>query len=315
MNNSMIFHGVGQGLFYSGEIELESRKKFSFVYDCGTKRNIDKHFLKEAINTIHSHIDYLIISHFHVDHINGIRELLKGRTVGKIFLPYFDIKTCRNAFIAYLLVNDIGLNDDTNISFIMSLFEGRQEIQETIPVDIDKVCSCSGWNFAFFNKRIEYARIMELEKKLQGLLSNQTMEEFIKYNDKAIIKIKKIYNQMFPENPNLTSLLLLHYSDSGKQTMLTGDVVLDEELEKRINRYLGRHYVLQVPHHGGMRNWRSMSKDFWSNAEDLVFSYGSPTNQYHHPSPVCFQEITKEHYPTEKIHHVYGGNSYVYTIC
>jgi len=78
------FHKVGQGLFYS----LDTAD-FHMVYDCGSQdpsasiREAQDHRSK-----IGDHIDMLVISHFHEDHINGLEELLKNATVDTIILPY-----------------------------------------------------------------------------------------------------------------------------------------------------------------------------------------------------------------------------------
>lgn len=89
-----IFHSVGQGLFYTGEINTLNIPKietFNFVYDCGSK---NEKFLEESIAFYKNHelknndIDLLIISHFHDDHINGLLSLLDGVKVKTVVMPY-----------------------------------------------------------------------------------------------------------------------------------------------------------------------------------------------------------------------------------
>lgn len=77
------FHPVGQGLFYSGVI-----KKYNFVYDCGT--NSHKRYLENAISSYQCNkLDMLIISHFHKDHICGIKELFdKTGGAKNVIMPY-----------------------------------------------------------------------------------------------------------------------------------------------------------------------------------------------------------------------------------
>ena len=87
------FHPVGQGLFYSGRIN-----DFHFVYDCGTVSR--KKYMNAAIDAYvralgrngqrnRKPLDMLVISHFHGDHMNGVKDLLK-RTKGvkEVVLPY-----------------------------------------------------------------------------------------------------------------------------------------------------------------------------------------------------------------------------------
>lgn len=85
MNLNFKFHPVGFGLFTSGKIG-----NFRFVYDCGSKTTekvktcLTDEFMQDEP------LDLLAISHFHKDHISGIKELLNRVGVVKtIVLPYF----------------------------------------------------------------------------------------------------------------------------------------------------------------------------------------------------------------------------------
>ena len=87
MNGKFVFHPVGQGLFYSGEIG-EGNKSFRFVYDCGG--NYIKREAEEYINSLNgSKIDLLVLSHLHEDHINGIDLILENMARnGRVVFPY-----------------------------------------------------------------------------------------------------------------------------------------------------------------------------------------------------------------------------------
>lgn len=92
------FHSIGQGAFYTEEFD-----NFTFVYDCGTATvGVDAHGKstnsKARINTYVMDyfesgkiINFLFISHFHRDHINGLEYLLSKYTVKRIFIPQYDI--------------------------------------------------------------------------------------------------------------------------------------------------------------------------------------------------------------------------------
>jgi len=85
------FHNVGQGLFYSGEIEFNDDKRFLFIYDCGSE---SKNAIEKAINdfskeTKKKEIDMLVISHFHNDHISGLNYLLNKYNIKIAIIPYF----------------------------------------------------------------------------------------------------------------------------------------------------------------------------------------------------------------------------------
>ena len=97
MQANLMFHNVGQGLFYSAQIRCENEPNFNFVYDCGGVETTPKsrsltldtcikrhtHFLKKES------IDLLVISHFHSDHINGIAELLEKNKAKDIVIPFY----------------------------------------------------------------------------------------------------------------------------------------------------------------------------------------------------------------------------------
>lgn len=83
------FHGVGQGLFYTGVISIDGMQR-RIVYDCGSffKRELLEHEIDVSFNP-NDTIDLLVISHMDADHINGLRYLLdRVRQVKYLFMPY-----------------------------------------------------------------------------------------------------------------------------------------------------------------------------------------------------------------------------------
>lgn len=75
-------HPVGQGAFYTETFEDDV-----IVYDCGSKSG--KEFLHREIDTLKGKIvKALFISHFHADHINGVKYLLSICKVEYIFVPF-----------------------------------------------------------------------------------------------------------------------------------------------------------------------------------------------------------------------------------
>lgn len=102
INGTFRFHNIGQGLFYSGLLNLKDSKNhdvFSFVYDCGTDSN--KLFLWREIESFKpllpsagisnkKKINMLVISHLHDDHVNGLEHLLDDVEVDTVVMPYID---------------------------------------------------------------------------------------------------------------------------------------------------------------------------------------------------------------------------------
>lgn len=80
------FHAVGQGAFYSEDIEQNRQRIFRMVYDCGSL-TLKKAELKKRIESDFAgdlNVDLLFISHFDQDHVNGVTNL-KPQTV---ILPF-----------------------------------------------------------------------------------------------------------------------------------------------------------------------------------------------------------------------------------
>lgn len=88
MKVTRTFYKTGQALFAVERITCHNQQR-TIVYDCGGN-NVNE--VKRAINAIKDVkvIDAVFISHYHTDHINGLRELLKSFPVKNLFLPLLD---------------------------------------------------------------------------------------------------------------------------------------------------------------------------------------------------------------------------------
>lgn len=90
-----VFHPVGHGLFYTGEITDDQGKTFSFAFDCGSENSkiisdiISNGKLPNGIDDeLPEQIDLLIISHFHSDHISNALDLINAKKIKTVILPY-----------------------------------------------------------------------------------------------------------------------------------------------------------------------------------------------------------------------------------
>lgn len=100
-------HNVGQGAFYTESFDCHRGKTFNVVYDCGScwdgrakridyynKKNLSHPFLgiiDKYLTDVQKQVDILFISHFHHDHINGVKYLLdhtNGRV--KLYMSWLD---------------------------------------------------------------------------------------------------------------------------------------------------------------------------------------------------------------------------------
>ncbi|KAA6319164.1 hypothetical protein EZS27_030910, partial [termite gut metagenome] len=90
-NMIRIFHPIGQGAFYT-EQQMISGRVYTVVYDCGSI-TLPKQSMRNLINSFFQKkgtIDLLFISHFHADHINGIKSLLKRCKVRRVVIPLLE---------------------------------------------------------------------------------------------------------------------------------------------------------------------------------------------------------------------------------
>lgn len=89
MKVQRIIHPIGQGAFYTEQF-TSNGDTFTIVYDCGCEmiHNIPtdaEEVVSEWVQQV-NHIDILFISHFHNDHLNGIKKLMSKTKV--VVLPY-----------------------------------------------------------------------------------------------------------------------------------------------------------------------------------------------------------------------------------
>ena len=92
--NKFVFRPIGQGLFYTGAL---LNRAFNFVYDCGSwdhKVKIYETYLNDQIDDYvaelgnNKEIDFVVISHMHLDHFNGLYRLASQKRIKTLYLPY-----------------------------------------------------------------------------------------------------------------------------------------------------------------------------------------------------------------------------------
>ena len=173
----------------------------------------------------------------------------------------------------------------------------------------------SKWKFLFFNQRIDNSKFILLQNKIQELISAygvSSIEEYIE-NNKDLKDLKNIFLSVLGKSrQNLTSLLLLHYADQNPQvqTLLTGDIPFDNNLEMRVLKYLLEEIklLLQIPHHGACGEWYKLPATIKSKASDMVISFGLG-NRHKHPSAKCIDDIVFK-YPKSKLNCVFQSNDF-----
>ena len=330
MKSLFTFHGIGQGLFYSGTIKHENQENaFNFVYDCGSE-SLEK--LGEPTLQVEE-IDFIAISHFHKDHINGIPKLLEKYHVKKIYIPYFDARTYKNVFISKLISSDIfpsspefhmllywyGCDDELS----EYLTDRHRDYYTSIPVQsVGRDAPTfnterNRWTFHFYNRHIPDNELDDIDKKIKAIIGKQTIEEYIRSQKGFDFNnIAKQFRSVFSYKQNLTSLVLMHWSEDNPsiKTLLTGDVRFDDDLSRRVINDISEtdSIKLQIPHHGAAKEWDSIDTRIINQASDYIISFGK-TNGYHHPNigKIIEYYIAKR---MDKVRFVFDKTDYIYDI-
>lgn len=90
---------VGHGFLHTASLKPDEGaeggvRTYRYVYDCGSvartlvEERIDQYFANEELERREPELDMLVLSHFHIDHINGLPHLLSRFKVSKLVLPF-----------------------------------------------------------------------------------------------------------------------------------------------------------------------------------------------------------------------------------
>lgn len=271
--NKFSFHPVGQGLFYTGSI---LNGHYNFVYDCGKSIN-DKNFIEIIENYTDKikQIDFIVISHLHNDHYNGLPYLLdlckrKNIKINKIILPYlYGFKNVAHLLLALnIYEEDEYFNiDEYNQLFklMCSFYNGNKENEYEISIEfiaesenelskyefnVPEV-SKPFWKFHLLNKKIPYSICNQINCEITNLLNSYKMYDLIqfisKYKNDALRKIEKIYHDALIKsspitlfnNLNLSSIVMIHYP-----LIETGNAIITNKEDFYFNKHYEKNRYL-----------------------------------------------------------------------
>lgn len=129
-------HPVGQGLFYSGKVEIDLNKQkevFRFVYDCGSltansgAEEVDR-YRSEDFPDETDRLGLLVISHFDADHVNQIKRLLADkRKVDNLVMPFMEFAE-RFFLVLRFLENNNGKASDDDFGTIRLMLDPLSEL-------------------------------------------------------------------------------------------------------------------------------------------------------------------------------------------
>lgn len=244
MRFTRTFHPVGQGAFYSEDIEQEGKRIFRMVYDCGSlslkQSTLGKRIKSDFANDLN--VDILFISHFDKDHINGVAHLSPAvvilpfltdeqiqilRVYNKAVENTFNIKFIQNpdsilkkAHIIRVSLDTPKPNNEGPVEEITININDNNN--ERLPQEINSKTQISIkdgdpiWEYIPLNPNwVEYitkfrAKIEEKKLEWDKLISKKN-GDYIKSN---IEKLKDIYNNLNPKNEHS----LVVYSNSVRET-------------------------------------------------------------------------------------------------
>lgn len=318
------FIPVGQGAFYCEKFYNDSNDViFTMVYDCGTIYNKNQSLLINYINNEiqNNVIDILFISHFHKDHISGLKYLLKNYTIKKIYVPNLTFDEI--IFNELCIINDFGINS-FELNYFESIycetkyddiFDEKNRLTIVEKVGANNI-NISNWYY------IPYIPTTSQKQKIWTTCSKNIFNSLnISYQNSThnVVKIlknkyssniktlKNIYKRYYndlnntsivlysgPKNQNQVfnnclSLSTSYNINTCKGCIYFGDFDINSDLAVIFNFVSNFSDIgcIQIPHHGSEKNYHSSI--FNVPYDYYIISVGH--NRYGHPSIELINEF------------------------
>lgn len=317
------FYPVGQGCFYSERITTDNDEK-TIVYDCGSINT--EHLQNEIIQSDLAQIDYLVLSHFHRDHINGIEKLLKKKCeVKNVIIPKIDAldvafylgtgNTIENVMIdpnAYFGVNTniirVTISDEPTVLEENSVVPSTISHSTTLPIINGLSKGIGLWFLRFYVDPIVFLG-KPLVKGDRDIIDGIKDITDYKKNKKALIEA---YKKLSNRDVNLTTMSMAsfpsdelwpfyHCNHRYAVSVMNGDTLLNTDV--RIEKYI-KHYIelnkfmidFYIPHHGSHKNLCRPLYE-WNLKRGIVTS--GYNNNYGHPSGVILRKFEDAKIPVK----------------
>ncbi|MDY0314114.1 MAG: MBL fold metallo-hydrolase [Bacteroidales bacterium] len=229
------FHSIGQGGFYTEKFD-----DFTMVYDCGgsTKQTIEEKIKKTFVKD--QKIDAVFISHFHNDHVNGLKFLLEHCNVKTVYLPLLNqyskiqlmieniVHDHSDIFINSLIDNPTAaiheISRDTNVVFVSPLEssekpgEDAEIIQSGQKVPLANQLDSCNWVFIPYNFENKSLSLLLVDALKKAGIDTEDLANELKTKQDQIIDI---YEDVLggAKNFNANSLVLYSGPEDDKCTL------------------------------------------------------------------------------------------------
>lgn len=253
------FFAVGHGLTYAFKID-----SFHVLFDI--RKNCDFDELEHFYGN--RNIDILVISHFDIDHSDGIQGLYdQGFKIKQIYIPYIEDDE-------ELLLQIMFLYYDRNYAI------EREALGDTVITEVREleIYIYDFWKFNIYNSKGNSSN--HIDKIIQNLnsIGIKTKDDLRHNLSTKKDDIKKAYKNVI-KNLNLTSMFMEHgpvgttsikessyagfeflsrqvksKKNDHMHSLITGDCNLLKN-KNEINCYLNELGYVLVPHHSGTNEW------------------------------------------------------------
>lgn len=163
------FYPVGQGAFYRERFVFKDDKIFNIVFDCGSETTIGKRCISSIINNWgNERLDILFISHFHEDHISGVKELIDITRPRLLIAPY--LTSLDKNYLKIDVINRClyKKTEDINFSEITNVFSAINNIKLFCGDNVEEIKLVTKEKI-FENNNVDIVD----EKELSRILNNR----------------------------------------------------------------------------------------------------------------------------------------------
>jgi hypothetical protein len=331
INIKKTFYSIGQGCFYSEKIFFGKEVK-TIVYDCGSengkspnKNRLEKEIEQSGLDVI----DFLVISHFHSDHINGIEKLKKHFTIKNVIIPKIDALDVafylgtKNTIEDLLLDPDSyfkGTNNSEDPNIIRINPEGEpnelndslklpSEISQNTNIPVIKFGKDLIWILRFYIDKRVFNTDKRTKEQKEIIDKTLTIKDYTR-NKKELIDAYKTLSK----DVNLTTMSMIsapisnhryffHGNKDYPISIMNGDILLSDE--KRIKDYTNhfsdfKHHPFHfhIPHHGSHKNLCRPINEWFIKKGIVMSGY---YNTYGHPSGIIIRKFNDSNIKLKKL--------------